>query len=159
MKTYPYDPARAKQLLAEAGAAGATFHLGVPNGRYLLDKQIGEAIAGYLTSVGLKVELETPTWSSFVTEISKFDKAKYDGYFFGWGVVTGEPDMLMREHFHSKFTRRNAYRNPEVDRLVDEAAEKLRRGQGEGGVLQIPGNRMGGVPVDLPALAARPERG
>jgi len=125
LKAYPYDPARAKQLLAEVGAAGATFHLGVPNGRYLLDKQIGEAIAGYLTSVGLKVELETPTWSSFVTEISKFDKAKYDGYFFGWGVVTGEPDMLMREHFHSKFTRRNAYRNPEVDRLVDEAAESF----------------------------------
>jgi peptide/nickel transport system substrate-binding protein len=125
LQPYPYDPAKAKKLLAEAGAAGATFNLGVPNGRYLLDKQIGEAIAGYLSDVGLQVNFDNPTWSSFVTEISKFDKAKYDGYFFGWGVVTGEPDMLMREHFHSKFTRRNAYKNPEVDRLVDEAAESF----------------------------------
>src|SRR5919198_1347945 len=92
---------------------------------YAVDKQIGEAIAGYLSDVGLQVNFDNPTWSSFVTEISKFDKAKYDGYFFGWGVVTGEPDQLMREHFHSKFTRRNAYKNPEVDRLVDEAAESF----------------------------------
>jgi peptide/nickel transport system substrate-binding protein len=125
LKPYPYDPAKAKQSLAEAGATGATFNLGVPNGRYLLDKQIGEAIAGYLSDVGVRVNFDNPIWSSFVTEISKFDKAKYDGYFFGWGVVTGEPEQLMREHFHSKFTRRNAYKNPEVDRLVDEAAESF----------------------------------
>ena len=31
----------------------------------------------------------------------------------------------MREHYHSKFTLRNAYKNPEVDRLVDEAAESF----------------------------------
>ena len=125
LRAYPYDPGKAKQLLAAAGASGATFNLGVPNGRYLLDKQIGEAIAGYLTDAGLTVNFENPTWSSFVTEISKFDKAKYDGYLFGWGVVNGEPDILMREHFHSKFTRRNAYKHPDVDRLVDEAAESF----------------------------------
>lgn len=49
---YRYDPARAKKLLNEAGAAGATLNLGVPVGRYLLDKQVGEAVAGFLGKRG-----------------------------------------------------------------------------------------------------------
>ena len=97
----------------------------MPYGRYLLDKQIGEAIAGYLSDIGLQVVFDNPVWSAFVTEIAKYDKAKYDGYFYGWGVTTGEPDTQMREHYHSKFSRRSAYKNPEVDRLVDEAAESF----------------------------------
>lgn len=122
---YQYDPARARQLLAEAGATGATFNFGAPNGRYLLDRQIGEAIAGFLEEVGLKVAFENPAWSTFVTEVTKFEQAKYDGYFFGWGVITGEPDQLVREHFYSPNTRRSLYRNPEVDRLIETATENF----------------------------------
>ena len=122
---YTYNPERAMQLLAEAGATGATFNFGAPNGRYLLDKQIGEAIAGYLEAVGLKVVFENPAWSTFVSEVTKYDKAKYDGYLFGWGVVTGEPDQLMGDHFYSKSVARTQYHNPEVDRLIDEARENF----------------------------------
>jgi peptide/nickel transport system substrate-binding protein len=122
---YPYDPARAKKLLAEAGASGATFNFGAPNGRYLMDKQVGEAIAGYLDAVGFKVVFENPSWSTFVSEITKFEKAKYDGYMFGWGIVTAEPDQLMGEHFYSVNARRTLYNNPEVDRLIVDARENF----------------------------------
>ena len=120
---YAYDPERAKKLLGEAGASGTPFFLGVPNGRYLLDKQVGEAIAGYLEAVGLQVKLETPLWSSFVNEVTKYEKSKYDGFMFGWGVTTGEPDQLMGDHFHSTAVKRTLYANPEVDRLINEARE------------------------------------
>jgi peptide/nickel transport system substrate-binding protein len=118
---YPYDPERAQKLLTEAGAMGATFNFGAPNGRYLLDKQIGEAIAGYLEAVGLKVVFENPAWSTFVSEVTKYDKSKYDGYLFGWGITSGEPDQLMGDHFYSKKVGYTKYTNPEVDRLIDEA--------------------------------------
>jgi peptide/nickel transport system substrate-binding protein len=122
---YPYDPERAKKLLAEAGATGATFNFGVPNGRYLMDKQVGEAIAGYLDAVGIKVAFENPAWSTFVSEVTKFEKAKYDGYMFGWGIVTAEPDQLMGEHFYSPNARRTLLKNDEVDRLLVEARENF----------------------------------
>jgi peptide/nickel transport system substrate-binding protein len=122
---YPYDPERAKKLIAEAGAAGATFNFGAPNGRYLMDKQVGEAIAGYLEAVGLKVVFENPSWSTFVSEVTKFEKAKYDGYMFGWGIVTAEPDQLMGEHFYSVNARRTLYNNPEVDKLIVDARENF----------------------------------
>ncbi len=120
---YKYDPDRAKKMLAEAGANGATFYFGSPKGRYLMDKQVGEAIAGYLSAVGLNVKFENPIWSTFAAEITKFEKCKYDGYLFGYGVSNDEPDMLMWSHFHSKAPRRTMYSNPEVDRLLNEARE------------------------------------
>lgn len=122
---YAYDPARARRLLAEAGAAGATFALGAPNGRYLLDKQVAEAVAGFLEAVGLKVTLENPVWSTFVTEILKYERAKYDGYLFGWGITTGEPDQALGDHFHSAAPKRTMYRNPEVDRYIAEERESF----------------------------------
>ena len=67
----------AKNLLADAGASGATFNFGAPNGRYLMDKQIGEAIAGYLEAVGLKVVSRTPRGARR-SRGHKFEKAKYD---------------------------------------------------------------------------------
>src|SRR6185503_10827887 len=52
---YPYDPAKAKSLLQEAGASNLTVNMISPTGRYLQDIQAAQAIAGYLTAVGIKV--------------------------------------------------------------------------------------------------------
>ncbi len=120
---YKYDPDRAKKMLAEAGASGATFYFGAPHGRYLLDRQIGEAIAGYLSAIGLNVKFENPPWGTFVSEITKYQKCKYHGYMFSVGGSMGEPDGVMWENFHSKGVPRSMYSNPEVDRMLDEARE------------------------------------
>ena len=56
---YPYDPAKAKRLLDQARADGVkigTIRLFSPNDRYTLDKEMGEAVAGYWRSIGLQVE-------------------------------------------------------------------------------------------------------
>ena len=64
---YPYDPDKAKALLKTAGfptASASTSRR--PNGRYLQDKQVAEAIVGQLEKVGIKAELETVEWSTYV---------------------------------------------------------------------------------------------
>jgi glutathione transport system substrate-binding protein len=119
---YNYDPEKAKALLKAAGAEGATVNLGAPNGRYIMDKQVAEAVQGYLQKVGLKATLETPEWATYIGEILKADKAKYDMHLLGWGVITMEPDYQVRDHYHSANNAKwNAYTNKELDRAMDEA--------------------------------------
>ncbi len=62
-----YDPARAKQLLAEAGHAGGfplTFwNTALPGTPFMI--QIGEAVAGFWEKLGIKVEMKTSEWGVF----------------------------------------------------------------------------------------------
>jgi hypothetical protein len=51
----------------------------VPNGRYLLDKQVGEAIA--LSRHRPQVKFE-PALVELVNEVTKYEKSKYDGFMF-----------------------------------------------------------------------------
>ncbi len=56
---YPYDPEKAKALLAAARADGVVIEkirLYSPHDRYTLDKEMGEAVAGYWQAIGLDVE-------------------------------------------------------------------------------------------------------
>jgi hypothetical protein len=76
-------------------------------------------------AVGFKVTFENPVWSTFAAEIVKYERAKYDGYMFGWGITSGEPDQALGDHFHSGAPKRTMYRNPEVDRYIAEERESF----------------------------------
>ncbi len=70
LEPYPYDPDKARELLAEAGYAdGFDIKLHTPVGRYNKDKESAEAIAAYLGEVGIRAEVIPVDWSTYVQEM------------------------------------------------------------------------------------------
>jgi peptide/nickel transport system substrate-binding protein len=95
-KAYRYDPARAKQLLAEAGYPNG-FDLNfantaLPGTQFMVD--IGTAIADMWTKIGVRVKLKNYEWGSFAPLI-RGDQAHLVGGVSMYRTV-GRPDMPWR---------------------------------------------------------------
>ena len=66
VKPYPYNPQKAKELLAQAGfPMGEAVNIYTPSGRYMKDTELAEAIAGFLRDIGLKAYAKTLEWTVF----------------------------------------------------------------------------------------------
>ncbi|MCE0505236.1 ABC transporter substrate-binding protein [Roseivivax sp. GX 12232] len=127
LSPYPYDPEKARALLAEAGAEGAelTFYV-TEGGSGMLDPvAMGTAIQADLEAVGFDVTIETYEWNTFLGEVNPGLEGKADMAEMAW--MTNDPDTLpflaLRSEawpdqggFNSGY-----YANPEVDSLLEEA--------------------------------------
>jgi peptide/nickel transport system substrate-binding protein len=124
---YPYDPDKARELLAEAGAEGASLtFLVTEGGSGMLDPvPMGTAIQADLAAVGLNVEIKTYEWNTFLAEVNPGLEGKGDMAQMAW--MTSDPDTLPfltlrsaafpdQGGFNSSY-----YSNPEVDELLDRA--------------------------------------
>jgi len=59
VEPFPYDPEKAKELLAEAGYPdGFEMDFACPAGAYIFFEQVCEAVQGYLLDVGIETNLE-----------------------------------------------------------------------------------------------------
>lgn len=68
-ETYPYDPERARELLAEAGYAdGLTVQFELPE-PYNTERRTGEVIAQQLAQVGITAELSVVEWTTWINRI------------------------------------------------------------------------------------------
>lgn len=77
---YPYDPEKAKALLKEAGAQGIEVELIGTAGRWLKDRELVEAVAGYWEAVGIKPKVRIFEFNEYLNRL--FDrKTRADAIF------------------------------------------------------------------------------
>ncbi len=120
VKPYPYDPEKAKKLLAEAGyAKGFDFVFNSPNGRYLNDKDMAEAVAGDLRKVGINASVKVHEWGIYMNQMMYAHNAA-PAYLLGWGNTTYDADFTIHPLMHSGLLLSN-YANPKLDVLIDKA--------------------------------------
>ncbi len=121
LKPYPYDVERAKRLLAEAGYAnGFDMEILVPQGRYLLGVEAAEAIAGYLSKVGIRTRLNVVEFGVFakVTQERKIRESMYAA----WGNAYFDPLDAYKALVVSGTDAFSWYSNKQVDELWQKAA-------------------------------------
>lgn len=138
---YAYNPDLARRLFAEVGYTrgpdGILEKLGKPlevtfwgsEGRDLKDREITEAVQAQLTKAGIKVSFQRFEFGAFLTALRK-EIGEYHLFQLGWVTMTGDGDFGLYASFHSgnippKGTQYPRYKNPEVDRLLDEARTSL----------------------------------
>jgi peptide/nickel transport system substrate-binding protein len=117
VEQYPYDPEKAKELLAEAGYPdGFSMTLSTAQSRYIKQLEIPEAVAGQLREVGIDVQVEAREWSALITAAGE---KTVPTYYIGWNyfpVMDG--DFIVQQ-----FTCKGLYGlmcNEQFDKLFAE---------------------------------------
>jgi peptide/nickel transport system substrate-binding protein len=129
-KRYPYDPAAAKRLLAEAGyPTGFGFSLTCPNNRYINDEKICIALAGMWARVGLEVKVDALPRAQFFPKALKLDVSSY---IWGWGSDSPDAIFTLKPVVHSRDIAAGVgtnnvgdYRNAELDSTIDAIGSEM----------------------------------
>ena len=96
IEDYPYDPEKAKRLLAEGGYPDGfevTLYVMPVSRPYMFDPpKIGEAIQSYLAAVGITVNFYQVDWGTYLEET---DTGNHQMCLLGWTGDNGDPDNFM----------------------------------------------------------------
>ena len=121
---YPYDPEMAAQMLEDAGVAGQTITLvGESSGRWLLDAELVQAIAGYWEDAGLVVDLQLPEFGEYLDVL--FDReSRADAIF-----VSSSNDILDADRQFSTYLQAggigSSNSDAELSGLIDEGRAEV----------------------------------
>jgi len=129
---YPYDPERARELLAEAGVEPGELSLDFmsPTGRYVQDFPASQAIANFLRDVGIEAQVRTMDWPSYVgTMLQPPESNDTQLHLLGWAPSYLDAAQQMEQFDSSQHPpgglATSFYLNEEVDRLIDEAGQEI----------------------------------
>ncbi|MDR4948085.1 ABC transporter substrate-binding protein [Neobacillus cucumis] len=118
---YKYNPAKAKELLKEAGLENGfttTFQTSVDGSGQLIPVPMAEWIQQDLAKIGIKVKLETFEWISYLGKWA--DMGSEVGFNqMSWGMST--PYFLYNIAFTGSGSNAGKYSNAKFDEAVDKA--------------------------------------
>jgi ABC-type transport system substrate-binding protein len=122
---YPFDPARARALLAEAGYPNG-FEMEIWQRENPEAGRILESVQGYLADIGITARLVTREWGAFKEAI---DRGTPDAFFLDWLADYPDAENFLTPLFHSSNIggsgNRTGYRNARVDSLLDAASTRM----------------------------------
>ncbi len=134
---YDFDPARARQLLDEAGlkpgADGIRFHLTMKTSNDEGARLLAAVLQQQLAGVGIALEIRSYEFATFYSDVTR---GAFQIYSMRW-VGIQQPDIFSfafaTSNFSPRGVNRSHYSNAQLDALLDDAAtspdKSLRRAE------------------------------
>ena len=157
---YPFDPAKAKLLLAEAGVPdGFSITMECPNDRYVNDEPICTAIVPMLARIGVSVTMRAQTKGVYMQTIMN---NRVDCYLQGWSPNSWDAYEAFFYNLATRFDETPAvvlgagqgtfnigrYSNPEIDALLLRISRTLDPAERQALIAQV--NRL--YVQDIPSI-------
>ncbi|MEW6138644.1 MAG: peptide-binding protein [Thermodesulfobacteriota bacterium] len=134
VKKFPYDPAKAKEMLAEAGwkdtdgdgildKDGKPFEFTIlTNQGNQLRERSATIVQRDLRKVGIRVKIRTVEWAAFLKNF--INKRNFEACLLGWsiGIDPSQIDIWNSKKIGPSELNFVTYQNPEVDKLLDQGA-------------------------------------
>ncbi|MCQ6266326.1 ABC transporter substrate-binding protein [Fictibacillus sp. WQ 8-8] len=126
----PYDPEKAKKLLAEAGYPNGFKTKITTTERYIQGVELAEALAAQLKNVGIEATIDVKEWSEIVKEWGGVTPDKFNQGIFIMGAApsTMDADKGMRPIYATAKTNvqnYGFYSNKEFDDVIYKAMKEI----------------------------------
>jgi len=131
VEPFPYDPARARALLEEAGYPnGFTMDMACPAGAYSSFEEVCQAIAGYLEDVGITINLEIMESGHYWD----LEANKQLPPLFGdaWADTSGEAYNRLYGALGGANAAYSSWTDPNIDSLLQEISREVDADRREG---------------------------
>lgn len=116
---YPYDPEKAKALIAEAGAEGAEVTLYGTAGRWLKDREVVEAVAAAWQEAGITPDVRIVEFGEYLDRF--FDREnRQDAFFTVSSNELMDADRPFSAYYHQDGIGAPSH-NARISELVDQA--------------------------------------
>ena len=110
----PFDPARAKQLVAASGYKGEKIPFQYPNNNIAFGDEAAQAIANYLGNVGINVDMQGMEYSAY---FPLWSNRKIAGmHLFAYGPSIMDAELVIGSLYVS--SGRVYWNDPKIDRLA-----------------------------------------